>query len=628
MKRNLILLIAIIFTSLHGMSKNINDNFCQIVSVKYQESINIPRASEHEGERLIVWNKGDVRFNQIWKFEPVKNDYIIRSKYNNKVISVENKTVTQKEYNQSEEQLWKIKNTEGGIFIISNGTGLALSVEPLDSNNKELVLTDFDKRESQKWVLQPAGLENYKADFNKVLSPEEMRQDVEYFFSKLEEVHVNPCAFVGCDSLEKRKESLLESLSQPMKRYEFTRVLSALNGMFDGHTGIMSDFDWDYMNYFKYSYGRYIPCYFKYQPGKLTFDTGVDSLKNLKIMSINHISTNKISNEIEKRENLEIKAMRNYEISNNYHGLLFGLFDIQSPYQIEVLDTLNHVKRMIEFDGIPYFQMPKKNKSVWKDYDMRIYPEDSIAIIEHNTCMFLDYSPEMNKFYDYIDSVFRVINQAGIKHLFIDISRNGGGGSNANNVFYRNINHDPHPWQLEFKRKVSQESKFLLTGFSLAEDSDPYDERLAKYNAKVEAGLLSEFQTDFVNAKNGELYGSTIKKNTDRVTNGYSNKIYLIQGFLTFSAPIDMAGWFKYGKVGPVIGSETGGTTEVYIEGIPFFMPRSNIKFRVADEYEKYPDGELHKGIQPDINLGPGFYKDHYDLNDLKQFIRLANQKN
>ena len=87
-----------------------------------------------------------------------------------------------------------------------------------------------------------------------------------------------------------------------------------------------------------------------------------------------------------------------------------------------------------------------------------------------------------------------------------------------------------------------------------------------------------------------------------------------------------MSAWFKYSNVGILIGAETGGMSEVYIEGIPFYLPNSKINFWVSDNYHSYPNGSLHKGVMPEVFLAEDFYKEQYSLEDLKLFIDEANR--
>lgn len=573
--------------------------FYQIISKTHQQRcIDIPRASDRNNEQLYTWDVTDCQFNQLWKFEPVKDYFIIRSKYNNKVITAINGVIVQGDYENSKNQHWIVDKSNDTIFIISKTNGWVLTV----SSQNELVLTKFDGSDAQKWYLKPSGLEYIKGDFNRELSPEEMKADIEYFFDKLKDTHVNPYAFATSDSLEIRKEKILDEIHYTLKRYEFNRLISSINGCFDGHTGL-HDFDYSYYRTYLNNYGRILPFEFKYSPNHLYFDSEMDSLEHLEIISINNLPFSKISSEIENRENLELRHRRNAYIQRNISGFLFGLFDIESPYNIQVIDTISKKKSQFKVMGSTSFNTPSFNAKNKDPYSFRMYPDDAVAIIEYNTCDIRD----RDIFNFYIDSVFSVINYSRIKHLFIDISRNGGGKTSNNNAFYKNINHLPNPWIENYVIKLNRETKLRKIGLS--------EEALDKV---ITHGNLSDYQKSVLES---DIHEYEIEYCTDSVLNAYSNALYIIQSYWTYSAATDMSAWFKNSNIGTLIGCETGGPSEVYIDAKGFTLPNSKIDFRIAYKHSKYPNGKLNQGIVPDVDLGLNFYKEKYEIEDLKTFI-------
>ena len=614
-----ILMLLYAFSSIQCTTNKLPDQYCQIVSKPYSKSINIPRASEYEGERLILWDKKHCRFNQEWKLEPINGYFIIRSKYNNLVIGSNDRIVQQNKYAGNNNQLWEIQPTKDGYLIISKENQLVLTATNSQHDNIELKLSERTNDDSQIWYFEPSGMEYEKTNFNRILTAEEMTADIEYFFSKLNEVHVNPYAFVSKDSVTLRKNELLKQVSKPMPVYKFCQIISGINGLFDGHTGI-SEIDWDYINNYNNHYGRYFPYVIKYGENAIYVQSDVDSLMHKKIIAINGISVPKIRSEIEKRISLESRTMRNLRIEKNFAFYLMGIFDIKPPFDISLVDTLNNTEKSFRTAGVIAFQLPQKVQLNTKPYSFREFPNESIAIIEYNTCGINN----LKEFDNYIDSVFRVIKQNGIQDLFIDISRNGGGSTSTNDIFYKNINHLPNSWVETYTKKISQESKLHTMGLSLYNSSDSFEKRMAEYKKRIESDNLSSWQKEITSIENGGFFHKDLRFCTDKVTNGYANNLYIIQSVHTYSAAVDMSAWFKYSKVGKLIGTETGGMSTVYIEGIPFVLPNSKLNFRVSDNYSSYPNGSLEKGIMPDVYLPQDFYKEKYSLNDLKQFIQKA----
>ena len=375
--------LVTILLAINSMANNLTEGHYQIISKQFQKSINIPWASIKVGERLIVWDKNDCRFNQEWKFEKQGDFYAIRSKFNYMAITASGSKVQQYLYTGADNQLWIVSDTLNSFIIISKNTGLVMTVDSLNSVGLELVLKEKRSDNSQLWNIEPSGLEYMKADFNRILSPAEMKTDMDYFFKKLYEVHVNPYAFVSRDSLEQRKRELYAEIKKPMKRLEFARVISGINGLFDGHTGV-DVYDKLYVNTYYYSYGSFFSYDISCKGNKIFIRSDIDSLNNQEIISINNIKVDSICREIKKRVSHENEKLMNYKVEANFKFYLIGLFNIQAPYQIEIKTSPDKILTY-KTSGKPYFLFPGYQNTNERKYTFREYPEDSIAIIEYNT---------------------------------------------------------------------------------------------------------------------------------------------------------------------------------------------------------------------------------------------------
>lgn len=603
-----------IFLNIGAFSNELSE--LQIVSTHTNKCINIPQAKTEEGIELIVWNSNDFGLNQQWQIEKKHNYYIIRSVYNNMVISAVNSRVVQQTYKGARCQHWLIDSTDHGIIISSQLTGNLLGISNISSH--DLILNPKDTMKLQHWKLEKAGIEYHDADFNKILSISEMHNDIEYFFSKLYEVHINPYAFYSKDSIEKRKQILLKSLTKPMRKIEFSQHITALNSLFDSHTNI-NYFSNQYYNIYSHGYGKLFPYDIKFVNGN-AFISNNDSLKHLQLLSVNGMPIELIKRELELRINYEMQHVMEAKIAENFRFYLFGIINMQAPFEIKVYDTVFLKEKLMNTDGITRYQLTNKSKN---EYEFRLYVEDSIAIIEYNTCRIKN----LRQFNNEIDSIFNIIKKENIIHLFIDISRNGGGSSDKNNVFYRNLGHKPTKWFEQNKMKISLDSKMHKCFLSNYYSNQTFDERYSEYLKLIESDKLTPYQKDIISYKNGTFRFADSENYNYRYNSTYNNNIYIIQGYKTSSAAVDMAGWFKFGNVGTIIGSETGGTTAVYIESIPFYMKHSNIKFSIADKFSSYPNGKLYEGIKPDVDLGSDFYKEKYSVDDLKYYIDLINEQ-
>jgi hypothetical protein len=297
-------------------------------------------------------------------------------------------------------------------------------------------------------------------------------------------------------------------------------------------------------------------------------------------VSINTIPSKQILDVMNNTMNFENAGMNNLSLQQSFQLHLYSFLNIQGPwYELETKDsqtnqpstTLEKGRPLEEFFAIfhPYYDRDEKFKLV-------TYEKDSMALIEYNMCPMDPVSvQELDLF---MKNSFKEINRLGIKHLFVDITRNGGGGGDdVNRLLYNKLNHQAHNWT-----------------------STMYKKR---------PGVL---KPDSI----------AVPQCTDNVTGGYAHNVYLIQSCCTYSAAVGISAWFKFSGRAKIIGEETGGTTAAYVYAPQYILPNSRIEYQVSGTLWTFPFGaRTDQGILPDIPVKIDFEKPHFELKDLKAFL-------
>jgi hypothetical protein len=438
-----------------------------------------------------------------------------------------------------------------------------------------------------------------------LFSPKEMREDVEYFYEKLLETHPNPFQKLTLEQLKQKIDSLKNSLDKPLTLHEFWSKLASLNCYFDGHTGILP-MD-ELFQYADKNQKFIIPVCptFRIDNDRLYFpDTSLfwqKEQQGKEIKSINHIPVLQILRDIRSYFSNETPLLNNYLIQN--------LFMFWYNMSYDVIDSME-IEYRLNSDSIAYYTVYANNETTtkWKNhlntilvkpahYSLRYYPQDSIAIVELNTCMmsneeFTIYKHDLRKFTDTIISI-------GIKHLFIDMSSNTGGNSVQAAEILNYI-------------KTSKK-KYRSTSVKI---------KLSPTSRK--AFGLNKIRS----LKDGEYYsveGYYKPKHTGKL---YKNNLYLIQGTLTYSSGAELSPLFKYHKIGTIIGEETGALTSGYID-IEFHpLPNSHIVFRCSMKEYVEPGSNLDgRGTLPDIEYPIGLQMKSFSLEELKEMLQLVQEK-
>jgi hypothetical protein len=416
-----------------------------------------------------------------------------------------------------------------------------------------------------------------------MLTPEQMRKDIDYFFETLSKVHVNMYAFVSREEMAEIKAQLYQDCSKPMTPVDFNMRILRLNGLFDGHTSIAFNFE-QALN----EYRGYFPLPVNFTGGEMYLMNG-DDKSGKRIVSINGTKSgdiySRLINTNEIREAFEVR------VSPRFSKSLFLYTDIRSPYKVVVEGGRGEDTLLLE--GVAFNEvknMPSGFDSRQR-LEFRMYPEQSIAIIDYNSCQFNRDSETQWGLNRWFDERFKQMADKKIRTLFIDISRNGGGNSDNNKVLFKHIKHD----------------KPVKLSYLMQRRYDPH----AGDETKKELGYLKSDTFQILTPPNPK---------------GFDGNIYLIQGVGSYSAAVGVAEWFNELDNAKLIGEPTGQATAVYIDQFGFNLPESRIYFGCAYKYWKaLPNGAEDKGVQPDYRLKPDYGKSYYDLNDLLGFMAQIN---
>ena len=412
-----------------------------------------------------------------------------------------------------------------------------------------------------------------------MLTPAQMRRDIDFFFKTVSAVHANMYAFVSEEEMSKIREQLYRNCSGQMTAFDFNRKIRRLNNLFDGHTSIR----FDNFRQTLYDYSDFFPLPVSFADGNIYLhDDGEKTGK--RIISINGVKIEDIykrminTNEI--REAGEVRA------SSGFAANLFIDTDIRPPFQVLLEENKTIVLDGVSLNNVKTLPSGFDNQT---KLGFRMYPEKSIAIIDYNSCSFYRDTVNPWRLNHTFDEYFKQIAEHKIKTLFIDVSRNGGGNSANNNVVFKHIKHnDTIKLSYRIKRRY-----------------------IPNETGGEELGYLQTDVFDHVTPPN---------------PNGFGGDIYLIQGPGTMSAAIDVSEWFNALDGAKLIGEQTGQATAVYIDTYPFNLPESGTGFGCSFKYwTSLPAGREDKGVQPDYRVKLDYSKSYYELNDLLGFMSQIN---
>ncbi|MDL2314838.1 hypothetical protein LJC16_01095 [Bacteroidales bacterium OttesenSCG-928-C19] len=436
-----------------------------------------------------------------------------------------------------------------------------------------------------------------KKNIDSKLSPKQMKEDITFWYKTILETHPNPFQKLPPEQLDIKVQELITSLDKPLSQKDFWLQIAQFNQYFDGHTQIEfirelfnSQNEWLFYLYYILDY-KSSTLYFKDE-----FLFNGNSLGGFRIVSFNNTPISEIIQYTFKYTSIELLISSDFFISTMI-GIYQNIYPIEDILEIGYEDAngeinhcsfnQNYVKNIIENSKNVTF------KSEYP-YKFQLFPEESIALIELNTC-----SKEWIKdedFENFLSQTFREIDSSKIQNLFIDISANTGGSSSYVYQFLSYL--------------ISDTSSYLTT------------ESIFKISPAIKKNRKFK---EFTSQKNGTFYRKEWFITFPQTENTFQNNLFLIQSNSTYSAAVGLSSFINATKSGIIIGEETGGLTSGYIDSAVNTMKNSNIPFSCSTQaFSEIGSNKDSRGVIPDVEYKIPNTKKSFTLEELKKMLDLS----
>jgi hypothetical protein len=386
-----------------------------------------------------------------------------------------------------------------------------------------------------------------------LLSPEDMRYDLDELFHRIETTHPNPYAKRSKAEVDLERQKIYEELGQPMTMFDFFRKVSPLINSLEGshtHVFLPSDLGADFAN------ELFFPLEIKFdgQKGFITGDYSdhPGSLSGEELLSINGVRLSDIRSRL-------------VPFLQNFYSFPFAMWFVYGSvpeYQLELLPSggTTALIRNIPAISVKEFMEMQASISAAEPVSYRKIPNEPVGVLTINT--FLSIGPLLKP-------AFVQIQKDGIQHLIIDVRKNGGGDEPSNLMDY--LTDQPY--------RVC--SKYYEAPFKGYGSGNPREK---------ECELLQPFDT----------------------VERFHGKLYLLIGPGTYSSAITFATTLQDYHLATLIGEQTTDTAS-YCAGITTgSLPRTKLYYilsrrcfirpnRVVDDQPVIPDILIENTIQDEL---------------------------
>jgi len=389
----------------------------------------------------------------------------------------------------------------------------------------------------------PTRLGNYD-----LLSPEDMRYDLDELFHRIETTHPNPYAKRPKADVDLDRQKIHDELDHPMTMFDYYKKVAPLvSSLGDFHTQVVLPRDTiDELE----KNELFFPFLVEFNGSRAfitaNYSDNSDIQVGTELLSINGTSLVDIQND------------QIFQFTYHLYGFSFGLWALYgsiSIYQVDVLLPGRSAPTIYTISGLSSNTI-SDNGAGSQTYEPLIYtkiPDESIGVLTIND--FVDINPLM-------ESAFTQIHEDGVQNLIIDIRSNGGG-------FYEKV---------DFLMSYLTDQPYQECAWSLLA---PLGGKLSSGPRKSECELRKPFNTSL----------------------RFQGKLYLFIGPNTFSAAITFASILQDYHVATLIGEETTDSASYCAFISPSFpLPRTKLSYILSTKCVVRPSGVLDNNpVIPDI---------------------------
>lgn len=393
---------------------------------------------------------------------------------------------------------------------------------------------------------------------NQKLSPEALRKDLDFLFSKLEYTHPSLYHYEARTKVDSAKRAIETILQQPFTRLEFARMVIPLVTMLkDGHTSL--SFPQEERTAYLKAEGKVFPFDVLIRNDRIFITTNYSRDTTIvpytEILSINGISSFELLHQLRPFISAELDFYRDIRVQNAFRRLIWYVMGFEGDYNLVLALDGKVISKEIpgatekEFIDV-YTKKITSSPQAYTFYKLT----NEIGVIDFRSMN------DEKRFGKFLDSTFTVIKQNKIQHLVIDIRNNGGGNSKLGDQLF----------------------DYITT---------------KKYRQVIEAEIKKD-------GKIKRVKGSL--QIPSKVANKFTGKTYLLTSHYTFSSANMLASAYKYYNMGTVIGEETGGVLTAFGDLIEIVLPNTKLKAYCSHKKFVHPgaDRTVH-GVKPDIEIIP-----------------------
>lgn len=515
--------------------------------------------------------------------------------------------------------------------------------------------------------IQCSSVKKENAQLDTLISVEKMKQDVDYTYQKLQQLHPNLYGYIDKAALDYKFDSVKKTITSPLKPLDFYKKLSPLvAAVRQGHslvytptkqftkkeakilekkgTGPISQFDLDFIDNKLYviknkSYNKSILAGSEIismngiNPVDLIaeYDTYFSS-DGFNTTYKDAVVSRKIASYFTFEQGIKDSIAYQFRFKDTVSDIIISRKASQKPKKDTLKLTTSKVKAIVtqvQKDALKALRRKKRINGYNKD--AQNFTRNFNFIAKDSSVALMKIRGFKNKSYEtFYKESFQQIHDSKIKTLIVDLRANGGGRLAEIAHLYSYL--ADSSFVFLDKSEVVSRASLLRGGYF---ESNSLAEKMIKI---VFAPIAYTYALFAVHKdRNGKYYNQSFTKSQKIKATAFRGKLYVLINGGSFSASSIISSNLKGSGRATFVGQETGGGYNGTVAGFmpEIKLPNSQLKVRIGvmNVVPHYKTPIIGHGIYPDYEITPTLQdkingKDpelEWILNDIKSTTSTPN---
>ncbi len=437
----------------------------------------------------------------------------------------------------------------------------------------------------------PSSSKANNLDYSKLIEPDRLKEDLDFLFKTIEEVHPNMYAYTSKEEFDPLREKLYESIDHLMNRLEFYKLAApVVSTLKNGHTWLQPPYLQEFSRYYKGG-GHIFPLEIRWDgpTAIVSKNYSRNSLPlNGQVLTINGRSAPEMFANFARLFAAEYRHPYPGKYKNNPNLLRFLLFleyGRSESWDLKIRSNDGKVNNYTieSVSATEIIAQEAKDNALASKFSYRHFPDYNAALLEIKSFggKLKQFEVFRHAFERFLNDGFRKIRQQKVTNLIIDIRDNEGGADNLVHRLMEYLTAKPYRLYEKTEIKISAQS-----------------------HATIEH-IRRQVPDKFANKEEGDTVTIEHSLRTPLANPlRFTGQVFVLIGSQTWSASTIFASAVKFFHVGTLVGEETPDTPTLYGSSIMFKMPNSQLQFAVASKLlvcaGGKPDG---RGVIPDYEV-------------------------